>query len=49
MANLNVNTLVNFVNLFGSFMKIPMLLPEYYDQWVDRMEDYLNEINEDLW
>ena len=26
-----------------------MLIPEYYDQWDDRMEDYLNGIDEDLW
>ncbi|CAI9287576.1 unnamed protein product [Lactuca saligna] len=26
-----------------------MLIPKYYEQWVDRMEDYLNEIDEDLW
>ena len=25
-----------------------MLIPEFYDQWADRMEDYLNEINEEL-
>lgn len=22
---------------------------EYYDQWADCMEDYLNGVNEDLW
>ena len=26
-----------------------MLIPEYYDQWTDRMEDYLTRIDEDLW
>ena len=26
-----------------------MLIPEYYDQWADRMEDYLNGIDEELW
>ena len=26
-----------------------MLIPEYYDQWVDRMEDYLNGLDEELW
>ncbi|XP_052625667.1 uncharacterized protein LOC111890076 [Lactuca sativa] len=26
-----------------------MLIPEFYDQWADRMEDYLNGIDEKLW
>ena len=26
-----------------------MLIPEYYDQWADRMEDYLNGLDEELW
>ena len=26
-----------------------MLIPEFYDQWPDRMEDYLNIIDEDIW
>lgn len=29
-------------------MKIPMLISEYYEQWADRKEDYLNGIDEDL-
>ena len=26
-----------------------MLIPEFYDQWADRIEDYLNGIDEILW
>lgn len=26
-----------------------MLVPKYYDQWADCMEDYLNGNNKDLW
>lgn len=26
-----------------------MLLPKYYDQWADCMEDYLTRIDEDFW
>ena len=26
-----------------------MLIPDYYDQWADRMQDYLNGIDEELW
>ena len=26
-----------------------MRIPEYYDQWADRMEDYLNVIDQELW
>ena len=26
-----------------------MLIPEYYDQWADRMQDYLNGIGEEIW
>ena len=26
-----------------------MLIPEYYDQWADRMQDYLNGLDEELW
>ena len=26
-----------------------MLIPEYYDQWADRMEGYLNGLDEELW
>ena len=49
MANFNMNTMTSFSHLLGSSTKIPMLIPEYYDQWVDRMEDYLNGIDEELW
>lgn len=48
MENLNVNTVMNYENLLGSATKILMLLPEYYDQWADHMEDFLNGIDEDL-
>lgn len=40
---------MNYINLLGSSTKIPLLLPEYYHQWEDRMKDYLNRIDEDLW
>lgn len=40
--------MINFVKLFASATKIPMLIPEYYNQWVDRIEDYLNGIDEDF-
>ena len=49
MANFNMNTISGFSHLLGSSTKIPILIPEYYDQWADRMEDYLNGFNEDLW
>lgn len=49
MANLNVNSMMNFDNMLGLSIKIQMLLPEYYDQWADRMDDYLNGIDEHLW
>ena len=49
MENINMNTMTTYSHLLGSSTKIPMLIPEYYDQWADRMEDYLNEINEELW
>ncbi|XP_052622549.1 uncharacterized protein LOC128127868 [Lactuca sativa] len=41
--------MTSFSHLLGSSTKIPMLIPEYYDQWADRMEDYLNGIDEELW
>nr|KAJ0225283.1 hypothetical protein LSAT_V11C100031530 [Lactuca sativa] len=34
---------------FGSSTKIPMLIFEFYDEWADRMEAYLNGIDEELW
>lgn len=40
--------MMNFASIFGSSTKNPMLIPEYYDQWVDCMEDYMNRIDEDL-
>ena len=49
MANLNVNTKMNYANLLGFATKILMMIPKYYDQWVDRIEDYLYRIDEDLW
>lgn len=49
MENLNVNKMMNFTNLLGSATKVPMLILEYYDKWVYRMEDYLNGIDEEIW
>ena len=49
MANFNMNTMTSFSHLLGSSTKITMLIPKYYDQWADRMEDYLNGIDEELW
>ncbi|CAI9263793.1 unnamed protein product [Lactuca saligna] len=45
---MNVNTMMNYANIISSSIKTPMLLPEYYDKCVDRMEDYLNGIDDDL-
>ncbi|XP_023761595.1 uncharacterized protein LOC111910032 [Lactuca sativa] len=49
MANFNMNIMTSYSHLLGSSTKIPMLLPEYYDQWADCMEDYLNGLDEELW
>lgn len=35
--------------LLGSSTKTPMLLPEYYDNWADRLKNYLIGIEEDFW
>ena len=43
-----MNTMSSFSHLTGSSTKILMLILEYYEQWADRMEDYLNRIDEDL-
>ena len=48
MANFNMNTMSSFSHLLGSSTKISMLIPDYYEQWTDRMEDYLNGMDEDL-
>lgn len=48
MVNFKLNTMTNFCHLLGSATKIPMLILEYYEQWTDRMKDYLNDIDEDL-
>lgn len=40
---------MNFANLLASSTKTIMLLPQYYDQLANRMEDYLIGIDEDLW
>lgn len=34
--------------MLGSARKIQMLIPEYYEQWADIMEDYLDGIDDDL-
>ncbi|XP_023735438.1 uncharacterized protein LOC111883340 [Lactuca sativa] len=49
MANFNMNTMTSYSHLLDSSTKIPMLIPEYYDQWADKMEYYLNGIDEELW
>ncbi|CAI9274207.1 unnamed protein product [Lactuca saligna] len=49
MANFNMNTMSGFSHRLGSSTKIPMLIPEYYEQWAGRMVDYLIGIDEDLW
>ncbi|XP_023768575.1 uncharacterized protein LOC111917153 [Lactuca sativa] len=49
MASFNLNSMISFSHLLGSSTKIPMLIPEYYDQWADRMQDYLNGLDEELW
>ena len=49
MANFNMYRMASFSHLLGSSTKIPMLIPKYYKQWADRMEDYLNWIDKDLW
>ncbi|TLX68902.1 hypothetical protein E9993_23145, partial [Labilibacter sediminis] len=36
-------------NSVGSNTKAPLLHPLEYDQWVDRMEDYLYNMDKDLW
>ena len=49
MASFNLNSMTSFSHLLGSSTKIPMLIPEYYDQWADHMEDYLNGLDEEQW
>ncbi|CAI9264805.1 unnamed protein product [Lactuca saligna] len=49
MVNLNANVVMNYANMLRYAIKVPILLPEYYDQWADRKEDYHNRIDEDLW
>ena len=49
MASFNMNSMTSFSHLLGSSTKIPMLIPEYYDQWADHMQDYLNGLDEELW
>ena len=49
MATFNMNTMTSYSHLLGSSTKIPMLILEFYDQWADCMEEYLNGIDEDLW
>nr|KAJ0213712.1 hypothetical protein LSAT_V11C400159680 [Lactuca sativa] len=49
MANFNMNTTSGFSHILGSSTKIPMLIPEYYEPWADRMDDYPTGLDEDLW
>lgn len=44
-----MNTVTSYSHLLGSSTKIPMLIPEFYEQWADRMDDYLNGIDKELW
>ncbi|XP_052621591.1 spore wall protein 2-like [Lactuca sativa] len=48
-ANFNMNMMNSYSHLLGSSTKIPMLIPEYYDQWPERIANYLNGIDVDLW
>lgn len=50
IANPNLNTLkINYANMLGSSNKALMLITEHYDHWAERMEDYLTDLDEDLW
>lgn len=49
MENFNMSTMNSYSHLLGSPTKIPMLIIDFYDQWVDHKDDYLNGIDEDLW
>ena len=49
MANFNLNSMKSYSHLLGSSTKIHMLIPEYYDQWADRMQDCLNGLDVELW
>ncbi|CAI9302889.1 unnamed protein product [Lactuca saligna] len=49
MVNFNMHTMTSFSHMLVSSTKIPMLIPKYYNQWVDHMEDYLNGLDEELW
>ncbi|KAI3496719.1 hypothetical protein L1887_39092 [Cichorium endivia] len=42
------NAVMNYAAFLGSNNKAPMLIPEHYDQWADRIEDHLSGIDEDL-
>lgn len=48
MTNFNMNTMSSYSHLLGSYSKITMLIPKFYEQWVDHMENYPNVIDEDL-
>ncbi|CAI9296757.1 unnamed protein product [Lactuca saligna] len=41
--------MINFTHLYGSATKVPMLIPKYYDQSADCMEDYLNGVDKVIW
>ena len=49
MENFNMNTMTSSSHMLGSSTKISMLVPEYYDQWANRMEDYLNGLDKEFW
>lgn len=44
-----MNMMTSYSHLLDSSTKIPTLIPDYYNQWADRMEDYLNGIAKELW
>ena len=48
MSNMNTN-LVQMMNLMGSNNRAPILMPEEYHQWANRMEDYLYGLDPDVW
>lgn len=49
MENLNTDTMMIYTNLIGSLTKNLMLLPKSCDQWSDIVDDYLNDLDDDLW
>lgn len=48
-SSTNTNNIMSYTNILGYVTKTSMLLPEHYDQWDDRMEEYLNGLDESHW